>query len=229
MELNTRAIIQLAWARRLGLPDDALIQGSDARALVPDASVISSILLFGQRILCGPRWFLDRSTELTDAELDDPGRLLAMSTGFVGRLLGSAVLSYCDAYVPGTTHTTLPVSPDRSAALDLERRCAPDEVNEAGLSEAGTTLVLLDELDVPLAGVGLTEWEGLVGQLSVLTSRPWRRQGYGRAAALLGTNEALDRGLIPQWRAREDNVASRALGDQLGFRVVGRQTTVRLS
>ncbi len=226
VESNSRAIIQLAWARVLGLPDDVLVSDSQERVHQPDASMIMSVVLFGRRIVRGPAWFLDRAGGMSDDELDDEATLISLASGFVGRSLGTTVLAYTDRYVPVTERSALPVSDDPRAAADLERQCPPDEVTDAGLSEAHTTLVLLDELDTPLAGAGLTEWQGIIGQLTVLTGPTHRRQGYGRAAAALGVNEALDRGLVAQWRAQPDNLASFQLGRRLGFVTVGRQTTV---
>ncbi len=226
MDSNSQAIIQLAWARGMGLADDVLVSGSAERVLQPDASMIMSVRLFGQRIVRGPAWFLDRSRSLSDAELDDEPVLIALAAGFVGRSLGSVVLSYTDSYLPADDLVALPVSDDPAAAADLERQCPPDEVTDAGLSAAGTALVVLDEEDNPLAGAGLTEWQGIIAQLSVLTGPSRRREGYGRAAGVLAVNEALDRGLVPQWRARDDQPASRRLGRTLGFVPVGRQTTV---
>lgn len=229
MEPNSRAIIQLAWARMLGLADDVLVAVDGERVRQPDASMIMSVSLFGRRILRGPAWFLERSETMTDDELDDETRLLSLASGFVGRSIGATALSYTDRYVSVGEHAALPVSDEPAAAKGLERQCAPDEVTDAGLCAAGTTLVLLDELDAPLAGVGLTEWQGIVGQLSVLTGPSRRRQGYGRAAAAIGVNEALDRGLVAQWRARADNPASAQLARRLGFVTVGLQTTIVFS
>lgn len=229
MESNSRAIIQLAWARVLGLADDVLVADSDERVHQPDASMIMTVSLFGRRIVRGPAWFLEHSAGMSDDQLDDEALLISLAAGFVGRSLGSMVLAYTDRYAPVDQHSGHPVSDEPAAAADLERQCPPDEVTDAGLSRSPTTLVLLDELDTPLAGVGLTEWQGIIGQLTVLTSPAHRRQGYGRAAAAIGVNEALDRGLVAQWRAQPDHLPSFQLGRRLGFTPVGRQTTVVFS
>lgn len=229
MESNSRAIIQLAWARVLGLSDDVLVADSHERVLQPDASMIMSVALFGRRIVRGPAWFLDRAGGMSDDQLDDEALLISLASSFVGRSLGTTVLAYTDRYVSTDQRSALPVSDEPAAAADLERQCPPDEVTDAGLSESHTTLVLLNELNAPLAGAGLTEWQGIIGQLTVLTSPAHRRQGYGRAAAALGVNEALDRGLVAQWRAQPDHLPSFQLGRRLGFTLVGRQTTVVFS
>ncbi len=229
MESNSRAIIQLAWARVLGLADDVLVADSSERVHQPDASMIMSVSLFGRRIIRGPAWFLDHSAAMSDQDLDDEALLISLAAGFVGRSLGTTVLAYTDRYVGMDQRSGMPVSDEPAAAADLERQCPPDEVTDAGLSESPTTLVLLDETDTPLSGAGLTEWQGIIGQLTVLTGPAHRRQGYGRAAGGLGVNEALDRGLVAQWCAQPDYLASFQLGRRLGFTPVGRQTTVVFS
>ena len=51
----------------------------------------------------------------------------------------------------------------------------------------------------------------------------------GLLSAALATNEALDFGLVPQWRSRIENTASRRTAARLGFVEVGSQTTVLLA
>jgi predicted GNAT family acetyltransferase len=62
----------------------------------------------------------------------------------------------------------------------------------------------------------------------VLTPPGFRRRGFGLLAAALATNDALDAGLVPQWRSRIENNASRRTAARLGFLEVGSQTTVLL-
>jgi len=52
---------------------------------------------------------------------------------------------------------------------------------------------------------------------------------FGLLSAALATNEALDFGLVPQWRSRIENTASRRTAARLGFVEVGSQTTVLLA
>jgi len=62
-----------------------------------------------------------------------------------------------------------------------------------------------------------------------LTPPAFRRRGFGLIAAALAVNEALDHGLVPQWRSRVENSASRSTAARLGFVEVGSQTTVLLA
>lgn len=78
----------------------------------------------------------------------------------------------------------------------------------------------------PLAGAGYVVWAGRLAHMGVLTSPLERGRGYGLLAAAVGTNAALEAGLIPQWRARWDNEPSKRLAQVLGYELVGSQTTV---
>ncbi len=71
--------------------------------------------------------------------------------------------------------------------------------------------------------------EQIIAHLGVLTPPPFRRRGFGLLSAALATNEALDFGLVPQWRSRIENTASRRTAARLGFVEVGSQTTVLLA
>jgi hypothetical protein len=154
--------------------------------------------------------------------------MLAAAADHGGRLLGQACLAFTDAYVPGDELGVAVVTDDPAAVVDLEKACPPDDVTEVGLAEMGRALVTLDELDRPTAGAGYQEWEQIIAHLGVLTPPPFRRQGFGLLASAIATNDALDAGLIPQWRARVENRASRAIAARLGFVEIGSQTTVVL-
>jgi RimJ/RimL family protein N-acetyltransferase len=88
--------------------------------------------------------------------------------------------------------------------------------------------VLLDDREATTAGSGYDEWEGILAHLGILVPPALRRTGLGTLAAAMATNDALDSGLVPQWRARVENAASRGLARRLGFEPVGTQTTVVL-
>lgn len=226
MEANTEAIVRLAWARVLGLPDDALTARVDARITCPSDQLIMFVRLWRHEVLVGPLEFLDRVGGHGGDELADGSRLLALSSRWGGRLLGQATLAFRDGYVAHEELETVSVTDDPAAVLDLEKTCPPDDVAEVGLAAMSRALVTLDELDQPTAGAGYAEWEQIIAHLGVLTPPAFRRRGFGLLAAALATNEALDRGLVPQWRTRIENCASRSIAARLGYVEVGSQTTV---
>ncbi len=229
MEANTEAIIRLAWSRVLGLADDALDRPSSGVITRRDDAVVMYVRLWDRRVLIGPPWALALAPALDDDDSDVAGTMLTVAVDRGGRLLGQSSLAFTDAYVSGSHLDTAVVTEDPAAVVDLEAACPPDDVTEVGLAEMGRVLVTLDELDRPTAGAGYEEWQGIVAQLGVLTPPTFRRRGFGVTAAAIAANDALDAGLVPQWRSRIENHASRRIARRLGFVEVGSQTTVLLT
>ena len=234
METGTRAIVELAWARRLGLPDDALEPGTSWRVTREDDSVAMFVSLFEHRVLVGPGWLLEQAEDVDDEVLASGPGLLGLTArtpgaAAPGRLLGEAVLAFTDLYVEHEALETVEVADDPQSVHDLERQCPPDDVTEVGLGRMTERFVLLDDRSAADAGSGYDEWEGILAHLGVLVPPALRRAGLGTLAGAMATNDALDSGLIPQWRCRPENAASLGLARRLGYEVVGTQTTVLLS
>jgi len=187
------------------------------------------VRLFDHVVLVGPDWLHDRAAALDPLTLSEQSALLRCCDGHPARLVGESVLAYTDSYVRAAGLAEVPVSDEPELMGALEQACPPDDVTEVGLGRMFQALVVLDDADSPQAGAGYAEWQGILGQLGVLTPPALRRSGHGRTAASLAVNDALDSGLVPQWRARVGNTASRRLGRSLGLTEVGTQTTVRLS
>lgn len=236
MDANTEAIIRLAWARMLDLSDDALLPaglsslGEIDRPVarierVNDRSAISLVRLLGHSVLSGPEWALAAARTFDDDALT-PHRLLTLAVDHGPRLLGEAALAYTDRYVDHPDLEGARVTDDPQAVADLLARCPADDAGEAGVEQLTDRWVLLDSADLPVALAGFQVWGDIIAHLGVITALDDRRRGYGGLAAALATNEALDAGLIPQWRARIDNRSSLALAAVLGFERVGSQTTV---
>lgn len=228
MEQNTEAIIRLAWARSLGLEDDALTGPASERVTRVDDRVVMFVSLWRHRVLIGPHWLLDRAAAVADRDLVDGAGIVALTRDHVGRLVGEAVLGYTDGYVEHDGIEAAVVSDDPEMTANLERLCPPDDVAEVGLSGLAHRFVLVDELDQTLAGAGYDEREGLLAQLGVLTPPHLRRTGQALLAGAIATNDALDSGLVPQWRSRREHRASLGLARRLGYQLVGSQTTVLL-
>lgn len=183
--------------------------------------------LAGSTIAVGPASLQSRLDELSDEQLTDGSTLLALSGGR-GRLAGEATLLFTDAYVTDSGWTSVEVDDDPEAVGQLERSCPPDDVLEAGLAGLDWRFAVRDDADAAVCGAGFDEWERILAHLGVLTVPSARRHGWATRAAAVATNEALDRGLVPQWRARRSNAASRATAMRLGYVALGRQTTVLL-
>jgi hypothetical protein len=91
--------------------------------------------------------------------------------------------------------------------------------------------VLVDESSdppLPLAGAGYDIWEGILAHMGALTAPDERRRGRASYAVSVAVEEAMAAGLIPQWRARTDNVGSQRTAVRAGFVRAGTQTSVVL-
>ena len=231
LEPGTISIIQLAWSRLLGFDDDAMADGRD-RIYREDnsAPLLMFVSLFGKEALVGPTWALDAAKGLSGVELSQHSTLLSMSRPHGGRGLGEAYLSFCDT-LPSFPDRGPAVSSDPEHALALERLCPPDDVAEVGLSTMENNCVLVDESSeplLPLAGAGYDIWEGILAHLGALTAPAERRRGRASYAVSVAVEESMAAGLIPQWRARTDNVASQRTALRAGFVHAGSQTSVVL-
>jgi hypothetical protein len=234
VETGTRAIVELAWARRLGLPDDALEPGTSCRVTRVDDAVAMFVRLWEHRVLVGPDWLLDAAEEVDDSVLASGSGLLGLTARTLGaatsgRLLGETVLSFTDLYLEHERLETVEVADDPRAVHDLERQCPPDDVTEVGLGALAERFVLLDDREQPAAGSGYDVWEGILAHVGVLVPPALRREGLGTLAGAMATNDGLDSGLVPQWRCRPENTAALALARGLGYEPVGSQTTVLLA
>jgi GNAT superfamily N-acetyltransferase len=231
VDSNTRSIVELAWARDLGLADDALLLPYPERVLGVRDEAIVFVTLWNHSVLLAPERVLAAAAALEPAALADASTLLALARAAEhpgARLLGRATLGFSDRYVSGADLASVVATQEQQALTDLDRRCPPDDVAEVGLSAMGWRVVALDEDDAAVAGAGFDENQHILASLGVLAVPERRGRGWGRRTAALALNEALDQGLVPQWRAPVDNAASQALSRRLGFEVVGTETTVLL-
>jgi RimJ/RimL family protein N-acetyltransferase len=116
---------------------------------------------------------------------------------------------------------------DHREALARLRVSAPAEWSEAGLDSASWCFgsVVGDDL---VAAAGYQCWPPELAHLAVFCRPDHRRRGQAATALRAAIAHALGAGLLPQYRARDGNVASRALAERLGFAEYGWMATVYL-
>lgn len=226
-------IIQLAWARRLGLDDGAFAAAAGRRLTRADeaARSLQFVRLFGSSALVGPQWAIDGAAGYSDEELAQHVTLLTITRGHGGHGLGAAALFFADELPLQQPSEELTVSHGNPEAIELEALCPPDDVNEVGLADLEhrfTIMHIEDGRRTPVACGAYTEWEGILAQLGVLVAPEWRRLGIGTLAASIAAHEALASGLTLQWRSDVSNKGSLALARSLGFTAGGIQTSVLL-
>lgn len=235
LESHSAAIIQLAWARRLGLDDgafaSALETGERITRADDSARSVEFVRLFGSSALVGPQWALDAAAGIADEEMAQHVTLLTITRQHGGHGQGSAALFFADDLPLLQPSGELSVSHGNPAAIELEGLCPPDDVNEVGLSDLENRYTILHEEDgrrVPVACGAYSEWEGILAHMGVLVAPRWRRRGVGSLAASIAAHEALASGLTLQWRTDVSNKGSLAIARSLGFATGGIETSVLL-
>ncbi len=226
-------IVQLAWARRLGLGDGAFPAAGGTRLTRADESArsVQFVRLFGSSALVGPEWALEAAAGYSDEELAQHVTLLTITRGHGGHGLGAAALFFADDLPLQQPAEELTISHGSPEAIELEALCPPDDVNEVGLADLEHRFTIMHVEDggrTPVACGAYTEWEGILAQLGVLVAPEWRRRGVGTLAASIAAHEALASGLTLQWRSDVSNQGSLALARSLGFTAGGIQTSVLL-
>ncbi|MCQ1999495.1 GNAT family N-acetyltransferase [Arthrobacter zhaoxinii] len=235
LDSGTIAIIQLAWSRHLGLADNALAEtgtGERIYRVNEQAETACFLRLFGTEVFSGPEWAADRARSQSAAELTRDSGLIKMSMEHGGRVLGAEQLFFADAFPSMVPLEDLAVAYEPDLAAALERLCPPDDVAEASLAGKEEVFVLVDDsLDTPrpVAGAGYSVTDGILADMSVLTAPGHRLQGLGSYISAVALEDAMAGGLIPQWRARLDNIGAARTAVGSGFIPAGSRTSVALS
>lgn len=230
LDAGTTAIVQLAWARLLGLPDSAFGDAAGRLIRVDDsARELTFVRIFGVGALRGPAWAVEAAADFSDEELSAHATLLRLTRGRGGHGRGAAILYHAEDFLDIAESTSTVVSLERRHSRQLEASCPPDDIGDVGLSTMESQFVLLaEDSGTPLAGAGFEVCAGILAQLVALTAPQFRRRGLGGYIAAVALQEAFNEGLIPQWRADVDNVPSRRTAETLGFLETGTQTSVLL-
>lgn len=229
MEANTQAIVLMAWARSLGLPDDALA-GDDELVLDvrSDDQVISALQVAGRTVISGPDWACERAADYSIDALTTAAGLLTLAKDRVPRVLRDDTLYYADDYPP-TLDGDRTLTTDPAAYDELRATCAPDDVAHSGLDDTTDRIVLLDEDERPVAAGGWTVWEGVIADLALVASVDTRGKLGQLPIASFVVGEILDHGLVPQLRVGHDDSDAAALADALGLHPAGTHLVVALT
>lgn len=246
LEPTSADIIQLAWARHLGLPDEAFAEsaakiaaganggGIDTRIsrVDPLARTVTFVRLFGCSAIVGPEPVLEAAARIPDEELAQHVTLLSLTRGHGGHGGGSAALFFADELPLLQPADELTISHGNPEAIELEGMCPPDDVHEAGLAGLEHRFTIMHSENngrpYPVACGAYGEWEGILAHMGVLVPPQWRRNGLGTLAASVAAHEALAAGYTLQWRADVSNKGSLALARSLGFVTGGLEATVML-
>jgi hypothetical protein len=222
-------IIALAWARELGLPDLGLVRPGTRHIRVDQSSDrVRFLRLAGASALVGPDWAIERAERYSDDELTDGATMLTITKDHGGSCSGPRLLSFAADVGTEIGREDPLISHDLEHVLALQSACPPDDTAEADLTGKRNWFTLVDAAGTPLSSSGYAEWQGILAHMGTLTSPDHRRRGHGAVVARLTTNDAIDVGLIPQWRSHPGNTASRRLAASLGYEELGVHTVATL-
>lgn len=219
MDPHQLAIARLAWARALGLPDDALSASGVFETSTSDS--IALLRLGAVHCLVGPAGLADRAAGRALDEFTDPSALLSLTDDRSARCVGPEVLFFATDYVaagaePAEGDEPL-VSHELQHARAVANGCPPDDAAELHLDQHDPSFTILTDDEHPTSTAGYLEREGLVADVAVLTTPEHRRRGLASTVGRIATDAALDGGLIPQFRVHRDNFAGHALAHKLGY------------
>jgi len=140
---------------------------------------------------------------------------------------GPAYLAYWPPSSPppsprGPTHL---LDGDGHVSLASLRDVAPEEWKEAGIGPESRIFGRCVEHRI-VAVAGYERWSGQIAQLQVFCHPHYRRRGLAADALQAAIRDALAHHLLPQYRARDANGASRALASRVGFAEYGWMATI---
>ncbi|OZD80200.1 GNAT family N-acetyltransferase [Rhodococcus sp. 05-339-2] len=227
-------IVRLAWCRQLQMDDRALDTDSDRVEHVGATEDITVLRLAETTLISGPSWAVDASRTLTGHAGTD--------RTWISTLLGDRSERYDSgthtvAYGSDIGHTIDVhdplISHEAEHARNLAAHCSEADVAEAFDEPVSRHWFTLLGDDRPadsahsLASAGYSEQQLILADMRVLTDPNHRRRGHAQVVGRLATNDAIDDGLIPQWRSRPENASARRLAARLGYVEIGvRHTAV---
>ncbi|MBO0800137.1 MAG: GNAT family N-acetyltransferase, partial [Blastocatellia bacterium] len=144
------------------------------------------------------------------------------------KILGPAEVCYADeaSFRTEPNHNGRALlAKDYDAYRALVESLDPKEVEESGVRFPDSRCQFPDAFsafgvfsdDILCSVASYEVWEPSIAHIHIITHPNYRRRGYARAAVQALAAEALDRGLILQWRAVAWNEASLSLAHALGF------------
>ncbi len=221
-------IVRLAWCRQLGLDDTALNTDADRVEHLVSTDNVIALQLAGTTVIAGPSWAIDAFRSVAGRPGEDRTWMSSILVDRSGRYeIGTHTLAYgSDIGHSIDVHDPL-ISHDAVHVRNLAENCDDADVAEAfGESVSRDWFTLLGD-DRPadsahsLASAGYSEEQLILADMRVLTDPNHRRRGHAQVVGRLATNDAIDEGLIPQWRSRPENSIARRLAARLGYTEIG--------
>ena len=145
-------------------------------------------------------------------------------------MIGPACLAYLDPAEFRPCHGAIAVEqllPHDGGLRQFVAASSAEDVEESGIRRITSPAFATREHGTIISAAGYRDWPSDVAHLSVLTIATARGRGLARAVASAALTHAIERGKLPQWRARPPE--SRRVARALGFRELGFQLSIRVA
>jgi hypothetical protein len=158
--------------------------------------------------------------------LTDVDRLRAVLP--IAGVRGPATLAYliAEEFRASDSSAVVQAPADHRDIARLVASVGDADAEESGITRITSPAFVLRADGEVVAAAGYQDWAGSTAHLSVLTAEQMRGRGLARIVASAAIQHAMDRRLLPQWRAR--SAASRRVAQNLGFREVGSQLSIHV-
>jgi hypothetical protein len=177
----------------------------------------------------------ERAAERVRAALASrPNETIDLASHLSQKITVADVLGPAALYYP-LSDVRVPLAADRVESVPVENvdvqrllgSVEEDDAQESGLASISSRAFVARVDGLVVAAAGYQHWPHDVAHLCVLTASSVRGQGLASRTAGAAVADALDHGLLPQWRARPS--ASRRVAEHLAFRHLGWQLSLRLA
>ena len=242
-------VLALGLARRLALPDTALLpddvaaaaDGAEPRrieAVREDAVEAEVLALPWASVVAGPAWFTAACRGVPTEVLTVESALLRTAaragTGAAVRSRGEFTLYAAEEPPALEPSRSVAVSEDPAHALAVAGQVPADDLAESGAPAWTSAAALVPDdgagnaLDAPVAAAGHRVSGGILAELGVLTVPRLRGHGLGRYAAAVAMHRAALAGLLPVAHVRAGHTAAHHVAIAVGLEAVGARTALAL-
>lgn len=229
VDSSTETVVHRVWAERLGVAPAVFRESRPVFINRSDLTAVVVVRLDRTVVVAAPERALSRLRSCGPGQLLQVGSLLRALEPLAPRLFGVASLAFADhrTIAPVRVHAARTAS--KADVEVVMSKCSVEERDESGLLDMDTRWVALSEDGEPAGAAGYEVWGGGLAHIGVTVGAASRGKGLGARAATAAAVHAIGLGLVPQWRCRQDNLASVRVGERLGFVRMGEQVAIDLA
>ena len=217
------------WAERLGVTPEVFRESQSVFIERSDLTAAVVVRLDQTVAVAAPERALSRLESLGPGQLLHVGSLLRALEPLAPSLFGVAALAFADHKTIAPVGAQAARTASKADVEAVMSKCSVEERDESGLLDMDTRWIALGEDGEPAGAAGYEVWGGGLGHTGVAVAPASRGKGLGARAATAAAVHAIGLGLVPQWRCRQDNLASLRVGERLGFVRIGEQIAIDLA